>query len=97
MNQPQISSSVSQATGEAREWFEHNRRRFRYHLPERTDRTYEQVYDEALNEIETRLHLYALSEAFEANARPETEDHTANPLLHHAPERPPAPSTQSMR
>jgi len=71
---PMSQAELSQATSSARRWFEWNRKRFRYHLPERTDRTYEQVYDDALDEVETPLHLYALSQVFEANALAETRD-----------------------
>jgi len=92
MNRPHIPPAVSQATSKARQWFERNRRRFGYYLPERTDRTYEQVYDEALSQVETPLHLYALSEAFESNALAETRDRHARPP--HRPEHRLDPSAQ---
>ena len=60
------------AMHEARHWFERNRHRFRYHLPERDDRTWEGVFDELLDLLTTPVHLALLSEAFDARMLPET-------------------------
>ena len=92
---PISQAELSQATSKARQWFERNRKRFRYHLPERTDRTYEQVYDGALSEVDTLLHLHVLSEAFQARAIPERQDRPAHPTL--TPEHPPAPTNRTSR
>ena len=72
-------TDLNQATRQARQWFECNRHCFRYYLPERDDRTWEDVFDELLDLVTDTFHLDLLSEAFEARMLPETRDRAPEP------------------
>ena len=87
MNQPHNPPAVSQATNQARQWFEGNRRRY---APDDV-----QLFDRLIPLVEKPLHLHALSEELKRRMLPETKDRAAQPSL--TRELSPAPTNRTTR